>query len=134
MSPQASSSSLDHLTARSCTDERAERRSSVESRHQQIERKNADKYPLDTAKRSSLERWVPCLLFQIDALCLFIDLFVYEPRGMQLAFITVWLASFPGRVFSIVTLGRKQGLVSIVWVIKSEIASISMQINEIQFL
>ncbi len=27
------------------------------------------------------------------------------------------LASFPGRVFSIVTLGRKQGLVSIAWVI-----------------
>ncbi len=58
--PQASSGSLDHLKALSCTDERAERRSSVEGRHQRIERKgsgNAEKC-LDKAKRSSLERYV----------------------------------------------------------------------------
>ncbi len=32
-------------------------------------------------------------------------------------YVSYALASLPGRVFSIVTLGRKQGLVSIAWVL-----------------
>lgn len=58
---QASSSSLDHLQAQSVTqDDRGERRGSVESRHQKLERKNSGndrQSHYEKAKRSSLERY-----------------------------------------------------------------------------
>ena len=61
-SMQASSSSLDYLSAMSCNDEKGERRSSVEGRHQRVERKGSgnllEKQSLHDRKRSSLERSV----------------------------------------------------------------------------
>ena len=58
---QASSSSLDHLQAQSVTvDDKGERRGSVDSRHQRLERKssgNDRQGHYDKAKRSSLERY-----------------------------------------------------------------------------